>query len=147
MKNSSYFPKNGFASSECAQVKDNSVPSINLMGSLHMGFNESSHFLCIQWHCGVCENFLSLGAECAEPRTALGSGMRSSQQAVPPLPLGWATLCPTMWTQSWEAPRNQLVLVPARVHFITPGTSGEHLVLCSIHRGGSAFQAGAYFDL
>lgn len=54
---------------------------------------------------GVWELFSSLGAGCAEPRIALQGGIRGnkdSQQAVPPSPLGGATLCPTVWTQRWE---------------------------------------------
>lgn len=42
---------------------------------------------------------------------------------------------------------NWLVAGPASLCFITIGTSGEHLVLCSIYRKGPAFQIIADFDL
>lgn len=103
MKNSSYFPKNWFASSECAQMRDNSVPSVNSMGSLQMGPNQSSHFLCIQWQFGVCEKCFhpwELGVKSPGlPWEVQLGGIRSPQQAVPPSLLGGATLCPTVNTE------------------------------------------------
>lgn len=111
MKNSSYFPKNRFANFKCAQMKDNSVPSINLMGSLLMSPNESSHLVCIQWHCGVCEKCFhpwELGVQSpALPWEGELGGTRSSQQdPSAPITLG---MSPTVGAQGWEAPRHQLL--------------------------------------